>query len=145
MSTKSPEAPLLTRKIHEFLVEVIASGLTFSGAGIQASGTAKGLRDDYTDAGKRILHAQRQGKRLRSNQIFLNGLPLSKKEATTSAETSINDPPATSPTDIDRERKRDCVEWALSRKSTFSKETTQSSLSETSLKLDLMMPLCQDL
>ena len=126
-------------------MEAVASGLAFGGAGIRVSKTAKEYYRNYRDSGKQISHAQHQGEQLRLNIEQLSDLPALKQEHITPAKVSLRDIQEALPAISHSTRKRDRLHWITGGKSKFEREISQNKWVESSVTLNLLISLSQDM
>ena len=126
-------------------MEILGSSIAITTAGIQASKVTKGFYDDYKHADKHMLHAERQVQQVQLNRNQLNELPSSKKDRIGPVLASLEDVRAPSSTTSHPSRKRDRLKWAAGRKSEVEREITQNHRAESSLAVNLLLSLYEDM
>ena len=126
-------------------METVASSIAIGEAGIKVSKTAKKYYRNYKDAEKHISHAQNQRQQLLLNLEHLENLPPSKQEYITPAKASLHDIEAALPAIAHSGRKRDRLHWITGGKSKFEREIAQNQWIESSVTLNLLTSLYQDM
>ena len=123
----------------------VASGLTLVAACIAITSRTKRLLHDYQDAPKQILHAQQQGLQFQVNQDLLDALPPSQKAHIGPAQKVLKDAQSSLLRSLQLEGRRDRFKWITGQKSQTEDKIAQYQNIESSITLNLLLALCQDL
>jgi hypothetical protein len=118
-------------------LSVSASVVALGGAGAGVGTALKAFCRDFRDAPSQILHAQRQGAHLQTNQAQSNELPPRLRDAVKPANSSIADIQAALSRGTGSGRKRDCLRWAASRKGRVDAQISRLKDAESSTILTL--------